>query len=184
MADKFSRFNGAVTIRKKDDSMNMLMKHWISNFGGPHYICSDNGGEFIRDSFYDMYRNFNIKVSGTASFIPWSNDTCERNIHLTTMLLKIDDDVKCSHERISVGNKYKNRPLQIVFGKKKQLPKHDINDTLPALEKVTNSADLALHIATSHSTREAFMKAQTSEKIKTALKSTLDIHEKIMKSAR
>ena len=175
MADKFSRFSGAVTIRKKDDSMNMLMKHWISNFGGPHYICSDNGGEFIRDSF----------ISGTASFIPWSNDTCERNIHLTTtMLLKIDDDVKCSHERISVGNKYKNRPLQIVFGKKQQLPKHDINDTLPALEKVTNSADLALHIATSHSTREAFMKAQTSEKIKTALKSTLDIHEKNMKSAR
>ena len=63
MADKFSRFSRAVTIRKKDDSMNMLMKHWISNFGAPLYIYNDNGGEFIRDSFYDIYRNFNIKVS-------------------------------------------------------------------------------------------------------------------------
>ena len=59
-----------------------------------------------------------------------------------------------------------------------------INDTLPALEKVTTSADLALHIATLHSAREAFMKAQTSEKIKIALKSKLDKHKKDMKLVR
>ena len=61
-------------------------------------------------------------------------------------------------------------PSQIASGKKQQPTKHYINDTLPALEKVTTSADLALHFATLHSTREAFMKAQTSEKIKIALK--------------
>ena len=39
--------------------------------------------------------------------------------------------------------------------------------TLPALEKVTTSADLvALHIATLHFARETFMKAQTSGKLK------------------
>ena len=52
---------------------------------------------------------------------------------------------------------------QIVFEKNSKLP-NIINDTLPALEKVTNSTDLALHIATLHSAREIFMKAQTSEK--------------------
>ena len=60
-------------------------------------------------------------------------------------------------------------PSQIVFGKNSNLP-NIINDTLPALEKVTTSADLVLHIGTFHSAREAFMKAQTSEKNKIALK--------------
>ena len=58
-------------------------------------------------------------------------------------------------------------PLQIVFGKNSNLP-NILNDTLPALEKVTTSADLALDIATLHSEREAFMKAQTPEKVKIA----------------
>ena len=53
--------------------------------------------------------------------------------------------------------------------KKNNLP-NNMNDTLPALEKLITSADLALHIATVHSARQAFMKAQTSEKIKIALK--------------
>ena len=60
-------------------------------------------------------------------------------------------------------------PSQIVFGRNSNLS-NIINDTLPALEKVTTSADLTLHIVTLHSVREAFMKAQTSEKIKIALK--------------
>ena len=47
MIDKFSRFSNAVIIRKKDDSMNMFMKHWISIFGAPNYIFSDKRGEFI-----------------------------------------------------------------------------------------------------------------------------------------
>lgn len=54
-------------------------------------------------------------------------------------------------------------PLQIVFGKNSNL--NIINDTLPALEKITTSADLALNIVTLHSAREAFMKTQTSKKI-------------------
>ena len=154
--------------------MNMFMKHWISIFGAPNCIFSDNGGEFMGDDFYDMYGKFNIKVFGTASFSPWSNGTCKRHNHLiTTMLLKIRDGAKFSYDTalawtISAKNLFINHngfsPLQIVFG----LPNIK-NDTLPALEKVTTSADLALHIATLHS-RDTFMKAQTSEKVKTALK--------------
>ena len=116
--------------------------------------------------------SFNIKVSGTASFIPWSNGTCERCNHLiTTMLLKLRDDVKCSYDTalacgISAKNSLINQngfisPLHIVFGKNSNLP-NIINDTLLALEKVITSADLALHVATLHSAKEAFMKAKTS----------------------
>ena len=154
MIDKFSRFSNAVIIRKKDDSVNMFMKHWISIFGAPNYIFSDNGGEFIGDDFYDMCAKFNIKVSGTASFSPWSNGTCERRNHLiTTMLVKICDDVKCSYDTalawaISAKNSLINHngfsPLQIVFGINSNIP-NIMSDTLPALEKVTASADFATY---------------------------------------
>ena len=70
MIDKFSRFSNALIIRKKDNPMNMFMKHWISIFYAPNYIFSDNGGEFIGDDFY-MCGKFNIKVSGTTSFSSW-----------------------------------------------------------------------------------------------------------------
>ena len=60
-------------------------------------------------------------------------------------------------------------PSQIVFGKNSNRP-NIMSDTLPALEKAATSVDLALHIATLDSAREAFMKAQTLEKIKIVLK--------------
>ena len=56
---EFSRFSDAVIIKKKDDSMNMFMKHWISIFGVRNYIFSDNGRKFIGDDFY-MCGKFNI----------------------------------------------------------------------------------------------------------------------------
>ena len=73
------------------------MRHWISIFGAPNYIFSDNRGKFIGDDFYDICGKFNIKVLGAASFSSWNNGTYERHNHLiTTMLLKIHD-VKCSY---------------------------------------------------------------------------------------
>ena len=179
MIDEFNRFSNAVMIRKKDDSMNMFIKHWIHIIGAPNYIFSDNGGEFIGDDFYDICGKFNIKVSGTASLSPWSNGTCERHNHLiTTMPVKIRDEAKCSYDTtlawtISANNPLINHnsfsPSQIVFGKNSNLP-NIRSVTLPALEKATTSLDLVLHIATLDSAREAFMKAQTLEKIKIVLK--------------
>ena len=94
------------------------------------------------------------------------------------MLLKMRDDVKCSYDtasawtisaQISLINQNGFSPSQILSGKSSNLP-NIINETSPALEKVTTSADLALHIDTLHSAKEAFMKAQTLGKIKMALK--------------
>lgn len=70
------------------------------------------------------------------------------------MLLKICDDIKYSHDTalawtISAKNSLINHDSfctsQIVFGKNSKLPNK--NDTLPILEKVTSSADLAFLIA-------------------------------------
>ena len=85
-----------------------------------------------------------MKVLGTASFSPRSNGTLERHNHLiTTMLVKICDNVKCSKNNalawaISAKNSLINHngfsTSQIVFRKNSNLP-NIINETLPALEK-------------------------------------------------
>ena len=49
--------------------------------------------------YFYICGKFNIQVSGTASFSPRSNGTGERHNHfITTMLLTICDDVKCSYD--------------------------------------------------------------------------------------
>ena len=88
-----------------------------------------------------MCGKFNIKVSGTASFSPWSNGTCKRHNHLVTaMLVKIRNDVKCSYdttlawvinEKNSLINHNDFSQSQIVFGKNSNLP-NILNGTLPA----------------------------------------------------
>ena len=46
-----------------------------------------------------IYIKFDIKVSGTTSLSPWTNSTYERGRNtITTMLLKISDDVNCSYD--------------------------------------------------------------------------------------
>ena len=38
-----------------------------------------NGGEFVGEDFIELCEIFNIKVSTTASYSPWSNRTYERH---------------------------------------------------------------------------------------------------------
>ena len=54
--DEFSRFRNAVIIKSKTDSMKMFIKQWICIFGAPHCIFSDNGVEFINNTFYKIVK--------------------------------------------------------------------------------------------------------------------------------
>ena len=132
-------------------SVRTFMKSWISIFGAPRKVFSDNGGEFIGDDFLDMCETFGIKVSTTPSYSPWSNGLVERhNQTLTNMLLKIKEDVKCDWETalawaISAKNALVNNkgysPMQIVFGRNPNLPT-SLTDTLPALMSLADSVML------------------------------------------
>ena len=79
--------------------MAAFIKNWLSIFGVPKRLFSDNGGEFISDKFYEMCENFNIKVITMPSYSPWGKGLCERhNQFLTNMLDKILDDIKCDYD--------------------------------------------------------------------------------------
>ena len=131
MIDEFTRYSNAVIIKKKSSCLKACIKNWLSIFGAPKRLFSDNGGEFISDEFYGMCERFNIKVITTPSYSPWSNALCERHDQvLTNTLDKIRDDVNCDYDvalawTVSVKNVLINHngfsPAQLVFGKASNL---------------------------------------------------------------
>ena len=51
MIGEFTRYSNAVIINKKSSSLKAFIKNWLSIFGSPKRLFSDNGGEFISDEF-------------------------------------------------------------------------------------------------------------------------------------
>ena len=176
--DEFTRYSNANLIRNKDASFKAFLKCWISLFGAPAKAFSDNGGEFISDDFVTMCERFNIKISTTPSYSPWSNGLCERhNQTLTNTILKVKEDTKCDWETalawaISAKNALVNNngfsPAQLVFGGNPNIPT-TLTSHLPALEPQSTSTTIGLHLAALHSARKAFVASESCEKIKRAL---------------
>ena len=158
IVDEFTQHSTGAVLTNKAKAGKKLMKHWIAIFGPPKKIFSDNGGEFIGDSFVEICEQFNIKFKTTASESPWSNGLCERqNQTLTSILLKIKDDVGCDFDtalswvlcaKNTLINNNGFSPAQLVFGRNPNLPNF-LDNKLPAQEKPT-SPDVALHISTLH----------------------------------
>ena len=101
LIDEFSRFSNAAIIKSKSSNVviKMFLKYWISLFGTPNILFSDNGGEFVSKDFIDFCENFNMKVTTTAAEAPWSNGICERhNAIITDIILKVENDTNCDWE--------------------------------------------------------------------------------------
>ena len=60
--DHFTRLSGATIIRSKYPGivLNKFLQHWVSLYGSPRKVLSDNGGEFNNEQFRDMEESFNI----------------------------------------------------------------------------------------------------------------------------
>ena len=56
-----------------------VSNHWISIYGTPHSLLSDNGGEFNNKEVRELGEKCNIKIKTTAAESPWSNGMNERN---------------------------------------------------------------------------------------------------------
>ena len=68
--DEFTRYSNAVIIKKKSSISAAFTKNWLSIFGAPKRLFTDNGGEFISDELYKMCERFNIKVITAPSYSP------------------------------------------------------------------------------------------------------------------
>ena len=180
--DDFTKYSNAVVIYKKDISGVAFMKCWISNYGAPNKVHSDNGGEFISDEFMEICEMFNIKLTASPAYAPWSNGPVERhNQTLSTMVLKVKDEVhNCSWEvavawSVSAKNALFNylgfSPAQLVFGKNINLPSLLTND-LPALEDPAGckSKHVSMHVFALEAARQAYASVESYSKINLALR--------------
>ena len=170
--DEFTRFSNAAIIRNKHAAVRTFLKCWLSLFGAPREIFSDNRSEFTGVDFFEMCNSFGIKMSKSPSSSPWSNGVCERhNQTLTAMLLEIQEDNKCGWETalvwaISAKNAIINHsglsPAQLVFGRIGKYPR-TLTDDLPSLDNSLDQSTVELEISSAlHKTRK--VREQRKEK--------------------
>ena len=100
---------------------------------------------------------------------------------------KIIEDTGCSIEtalawavnaKNSLQNIYGFSPYQLVFGRNPTLPSV-FTDKLPALEGVTSSQLVADHLNAMHAMRREFVRLESCEKVRRALRSKVRSHAKI-----
>ena len=179
MIDEFTRFSNATIIKSKHPEIIIknFLQNWVSLFGTLFKVFSHNGDEFFSPEFIDFCENFNIKVSTSPAESPWLNGICERhNAILTDKILKVKEDINCSWETalawaLNAKNSFINvsgfSPHQLVFGKNINLPS-TLNDTLSAGH--SDNPLILEHLKSLHSSREAFMKSESSNKLRIALR--------------
>ena len=92
------RFCAATVIKNKLITMAIkgFFIPWITTFGAPSKLLTDNGCEFNNVEMRGTGEAFDIKVMTTAAKSPWSNGVCERlNAVIGSMVSKITADIKC-----------------------------------------------------------------------------------------
>ena len=198
MIDTVTRYSAAKIIynKRKETIVDGLCCGWISIFGNPKRFMADNGGDFVNSEFIELCEKFNIDVQNSAAESPFGNGMVERHHRmLVEMLTKTKEDVHCSWEvALSWALSAKNSmqmfggfsAFQLTMGRNPTLP-NIIDNKLPALEESTVGKTVSENIAAMISSREAFVKCESSNKIKRALRSQVrtcnddyfDIGEKV-----
>lgn len=179
--DYLTRFSAAHVVKEKDPNeiIEKFFRIWVSIFGPPRKVLSDNGGEFKGKKWDAFCENFNVTHKSTAAESPFSNGICERhNALIGEMTNKVIKDVGCSldvalmwsvHAKNSLINIYGFSPYQLVMGRNPNIPGNSTNQ-LPALNDHTASKLVADHLNGLHKAREAYTQAENSNRIARALR--------------
>ena len=158
-------------------------------FGVMKSIMSDNGGEFSSEETRGVASVLNWEVCTTGAESPFQNGLCERN-HAVCDNILTKLQAQYPNTPISILLKWANMAKstlamwngfssnQIVFGKNPNLP-NIMTDKLPALEGVTESKSLAMHLNALHAAREQFVMSETDEKIRRALRHNVRTSEEL-----
>ena len=181
MMDLATQFSAAIVIGNKTSVtvIKGVFKNWISIFGAPKKILSDNGLEFNNNDMRELGDMFNVKIMATAAESPWSNGVCERlNAIIGSTVMKTVDDVNCDIEvalawAVSAHNALSNNsgfsPNQLVFGFNPAIP-DIINSSLPALESSSSSDVVRRNLNALYISRQEYLKNESNEHIKRALR--------------
>ena len=190
MIDSATRYSAACLVfsKKQDEIIRNIYLMWISYFGAPNKFLSDNGGEFSNDKYREMNEKLNIETCTTAGEAPFSNGLVERhNQILGEAFSKTLADVKCDPKialawAVSAKNSLQNNggysPNQLVFGFNPNFPTI-LHDKLPAME-VSSSDLIRQNMEAIHSSRKGFIAAESSEKIRKALRHNVHTYSDVV----
>ena len=181
IVDLATRYCAATVLTNKLASsvISGLFTSWISTFGGPKKILTDNGREFNNVELRELGEAFNIKIMTKAAESPWSNGVCERlNDVLGSHVSKITDDTHSElrmalawavSARNALANSSGFSPNQLVFGFNPAIPDVFESDP-PALEPINSSDIVRKNLNALHSARREFVKFESEERIRRALR--------------
>lgn len=181
--DTATRYSNAVFIKTKEakEIIKQVYSQWIKFFGVPSKFLTDNGGEFANEKFREMNERLNVETCTTAAESPFSNGMVERhNLILYECCMKLSNDVYNVIQtslwvwellqKNSLQNHNGFSSNQLVFGRNPNLPSVLVDD-LPALESTTTTCDIIRqNMEAMHKAREAFIKTESSERIRRALR--------------
>jgi hypothetical protein len=165
LLDLATHFCQAVWIKSKRpmDIVEGLMKRWISIFGPPDKLLSDNGLEFQNDEMKILGERFNIGLLSTAAWSPWSNGLCEKMVGLVKDSLRklreeVDDADTCLWWTIAARNSLHMKggfsPNQLVFGRNTGFPTVEDTQGPSGWERGGESKLLKENLIAMHSARE------------------------------
>ena len=181
LIDSFSRYSSGCIVRNKkpETIVNGIFESWVRFVGVPKKFLTDNGGEFVNDSFMDMADNLNVQVLTTPAEAPWCNGIVERhNQVIGKMMEKLWEDGSknlkqnlawCLNAKNSMENNNGFTPYQLSIGLNPTLP-NNLNAKLPALEGLTNSEVVAENLQTMNESRKIFTQLESSERLRRALR--------------
>ena len=182
IVDIATRFCQAHVIHNKLPStiIKALFVSWITIFGAPQKILSDNGGEFSNSEIRELSDIFCIQLLTTAAESPWSNGICERlNGTLGELVSKIVEDTESGVQialawAVAARNAFYNKsgvsPNQLVFGFNPYFPNiYDSNLPASSLEDASTEI-LRKNCAARNKAREVFIKYEANERIRKALR--------------
>ncbi|CAL4246160.1 unnamed protein product [Meganyctiphanes norvegica] len=184
LVDVFTRYCAAAVVMNKYPStiIAAFFRIWITIFGAPRKILSDNGGEFNNVEMRALGEAFNFTVLTTAVESSWSNVIVERlNGILGISVGKIMLSAKCDLNvalawavaaRNANDNKDSFSPNQLVFIFNPAIPS-TTNSRLPELEEVTSSEVVMKNLIALHKARESFILAGNDERLKRALRANV-----------
>ena len=179
--DHTTRLSACSVIRSKspDVIIGNIFKYWISIYGTPEKILSDNGGEFSNEKVRELGEKMNLRLLTTGAESPWSNGLVERhNLIMGESINKTVADTGCSLDMAvtwcvtahnSLTNVHGFTPFQLVFGRNPVLPALQ-TDRPPALNEETVSDLIRKNLNCIHAARQAHIKCESDEKIRRALR--------------
>ena len=190
LVDAFARYTAASLINTKKTEVVVcrIFQIWLAYFGAPKKFHNDCGGEFVSAVFMEMNEKMGIETSTTPAEAPYSNGVVERNnAMLYETMMKTKEDTNCSMEtalawavcaKNSLQNSFGYSPNQLVFGRNVNLPSVD-HDNLPALSNSTSSQLVRENLEALHRARENFVKAESSERIRRALRKNIRTYSEV-----